>query len=224
MHQIRIALVCLLLVGAAACGGGSSPSSPSQTTPPPVTPANRPPVINSMNFAPTFGIAYLTQFSFNASASDPDGDSVSYAWDVAGNPVSGASGSMAFANGFTSNAKLTVTDSKGLTASDTRDFTVGSMTGVWTVTSGLLIGATYNLTQGATGLVSGSFVLPGIGNGNTDPAQPGRIDANGAVTMRIKVAPFTDFNMTGPMDTTGRRVTGNLQGSGFTGEPFTMVK
>ena len=171
-----------------------------------------------------FGIAYLTQFSFNASASDPDGDSVSYAWDVAGNPVSGASGSMAFANGFTSNAKLTVTDSKGLTASDTRDFTVGSMTGVWTVTSGLLIGATYNLTQGATGLVSGSFVLPGIGNGNTDPAQPGRIDANGAVTMRIKVAPFTDFNMTGTMDTTGRRVTGNLQGSGFTGEPFTMVK
>ena len=98
------------------------------------------------------------------------------------------------------------------------------MTGVWTVTSGLLIGATYNLTQGATGLVSGSFVLPGIGNGNTDPAQPGRIDANGAVTMRIKVAPFTDFNMTGTMDTTGRRVTGNLQGSGFTGEPFTMVK
>lgn len=91
-------------------------------------------------------------------------------------------------------------------------------------TSGWLLGATYNLTQGATGLISGTFVLPGIGNGNTDPAQPGTIDANGKVALRIKIGRFTDFNMYGTMDQTGRTVAGNLQGSGFTGEPFTMVK
>jgi len=42
--------------------------------------------------------------------------------------------------------------------------------------------------------------------------------------MRVKVGPFTDFNMTGTMDPTGRQVSGSLQGSGFTGQPFTMVK
>ncbi len=42
--------------------------------------------------------------------------------------------------------------------------------------------------------------------------------------MRIKVAPFTDFTMTGQMDGTGRRVTGTVAGSGFTGQPFTMQK
>jgi hypothetical protein len=38
------------------------------------------------------------------------------------------------------------------------------------------------------------------------------------------VAPFSDFNMTGTMDATGRTVSGSLQGSGFTGQPFTMTK
>jgi hypothetical protein len=42
--------------------------------------------------------------------------------------------------------------------------------------------------------------------------------------MRVKLAPFTDFTMNGTMDSTGRRVNGNLQGSGFTGESFTMTK
>jgi hypothetical protein len=177
-----------------------------------------------MAFSPTFGIAYLTQFSFSVAASDPDGDAVTYTWDVGGNPVSGTSGSMSFTSGLSSTAKVTVADPKGAIASDTRDFTVGSMTGNWVVTSGLLIGSSFNLTQASTGLVSGTFVLPGFGTGNTDPAQPGRIDANGNLAMRIKIGWFTDFNMYGTMDQTGRSITGNLQGSGFTGEPFTMVK
>src|SRR5262245_30071531 len=220
--------VCLTLsVIIAACGGGgSSPSTPTVPTTPttPTTPSNRAPVINSMNFAPGFGIAGLTRFSFNASASDPDGDAISYAWDVAGNPFSGTNGEVTFINGFNGIARVTVTDSKGATATDTRSFVVGSMSGNWLVNSGPLVGATFNLSQSASGLVSGGFSLPGIGSGNTDPAQPGRIYAGAQLTMRVKIGPFTDFNMTGTMDATGTRVSGSLQGSGFTGQPFTMTK
>jgi hypothetical protein len=42
--------------------------------------------------------------------------------------------------------------------------------------------------------------------------------------MRVKVAPFTDFIMTGRMDTTGRTVNGTLSGSGFNGDTFTLSK
>jgi hypothetical protein len=72
--------------------------------------------------------------------------------------------------------------------------------------------------------VTGTFSLPGIGNGNTDPAQPGRITGAAVLTMRVKIGAFTDFNMSGTMDSTGRTVSGSLQGSGFTGQPFTMTK
>ena len=216
----------LCLVSVSACGGGSdAPTSPSTPTTP-TTPVqqNRAPSITSMNMSPAFGIAGLTQFSFNAAAADPDGDPIAYAWDIAGNPFTGTNGTITFSTGGDGTARVTVTDSKGASSSDTRTFVVGTMTGSWRVTTGQLIGATFTLTQSATGLVTGTFSLPGIGNGNTDPAQPGRIDANAGVTMRIKVAPFTDFNMIGTMGSTGRSVSGSLQGSGFTGQPFTLTK
>lgn len=225
-HSLVAILVSSLVI--AACGGDSSPSSPSSpstpSAPTPPVQQNRAPVINTLNFAPGFGIAGLTQFSYNASASDPDGDAVTYSWDIAGNAASGPNGTMTFANGGDATVRVTATDSKGATASDSRTFVVGSMAGSWRVTTGMLIGATFNLTQSPTGLVTGTFSLPGIGNGNTDPAQPGRIDGNGTLTMRVKVAPYTDFNMNGTMENSGRRVNGSLQGSGFTGQPFTLTK
>lgn len=180
-----------------------------------------------MNFSPTFGMAGMTTFSFNAAATDLDGDSLSFTWSLAGNAATGSSGTIIFAASNTGGspvASVTVSDGKGGSATDTRIFVLGSMTGPWLVTSGPLIGATFNLTQTSTGLTTGTFTLPGIGSGNTDPAQPGRITEAGALSMRIKVGRFTDFNMNGNMSTsTGRSVSGSLQGSGFTGQPFTMV-
>jgi hypothetical protein len=181
-------------------------------------------VINSLNFAPQFGVMGVTQFAFNAAASDPDGDPLNYSWDVAGNPFSGTNGTITFVAGGTGTARLTVTDGRGASAQDTRTFVVGTMSGGWVVTSGPLTGASFNLTQSTTGLVTGSFNLPGIGAGNTDPAQPGSINGGAQLTMRVKIGPFTDFNMTGTMDASGRQVSGSLQGSGFTGQPFTMTK
>src|SRR4051812_29717298 len=93
--------ISLFVFTGCGSGGGGTPSSPSTPTTPttPTAPTNRAPVINSLNFAPAFGIAQLTQFSFNASASDPDGDAVTYSWDVGGNAFTGSSGTIVFSSG-----------------------------------------------------------------------------------------------------------------------------
>src|SRR5438045_8979982 len=88
----------LLIAGAGAfvaCGSSSSPPA----TPTPVTPApaqNKSPVVGTVTVTPTFGIADLQRFSFVATASDPDGDALSYSWDVAGNSATGSTASFVF--------------------------------------------------------------------------------------------------------------------------------
>ena len=208
-----------------ACGGGKG-SGATPTSPAPAAPAaqqNRPPVIGAMNFAPAFGIAQLTRFSFNASASDPDGDAISYAWDVAGNPFTGTNDSITFSGGGSGTARVTVTDSKGATATDTRTFVVGSMTGAWTGSIPGYTNLTFSLTQANT-VVTGTFFEQDFGAGKIDPAAPGSIDGDGNVQMRFKLAVFSDFTFRGRMDSSGRRITGGVFGSGFNGESFTMTK
>jgi hypothetical protein len=184
-----------------------------------------------MNITPGFGVSQLTPFTFNAAASDPDGDAVSYTWDLAGTAASGSTGSITFTGGGTGLIRLTVTDGKGGTATDTRTIVVGSMSGNWTLTvpgTGVL---QLSLTQAVT-FISGTFIVApgGFGNvapgatGRTDPAEPGTINGNGTVRIRIKVGAFQDATLNGTLDSTGTRVTGNVTGSGFTGQAFTMTK
>ena len=51
-------------------------------------------MIASVTVNPGFGVAGLQQFSFAAIASDPDNDSLTYAWDLAGNARTGANASL----------------------------------------------------------------------------------------------------------------------------------
>jgi hypothetical protein len=206
-----------------ACGGGdSTPGPPTSPTPPPAS-QNRAPVINSITASPSFGIAQLTTFSYSAVASDPDGDSISYSWDLAGNPASGPSGSIMFTTGGQGTFRLTVSDSRGATASDSRPITVGSMTGRWTGSIPGYTNFVFDLSQSST-IVTGTFTELFFGTGRIDPAQPGRIDADGRVEMRFKLAVFSDFTFRGQMDSSGRRITGGVFGSGFNGESFVMNK
>jgi hypothetical protein len=218
-----VASVFLTLVFV-ACGGKSGGSSTTSSPTAPSSPTNHAPGITAMSFSPVFGIMGLTKFSFSASASDPDGDAVSYAWDISGTPASGTSGSLIFSRGGNGLARLTVTDTKGATATDTRSFVVGDMTGTWIVSSGVLTGTVFVLKQSPAGTVTGNFTIPGFGDGKTDPAEPGHITASGNLTMRVKITPFTDFTMTGTMASSGGTVNGNLHGSGFTGESFSLTK
>ena len=226
MRRIIVAAGIVSVVLVSACGGKSSsspttPTAPSTSTP--TTPANRAPSITAMSITPAFGIAQLTQFSFSGSASDPDGDAVTFAWDVAGNPFSGTSGTITFSNGGNGTATLTVTDSHGATATDSRTFVVGSMTGKWSGTIPGYTDLSFDLSQSGA-VVTGTFSDQYFGPGKIDPAQTGRIDTNGNIEMRFKLAYFTDFTFRGQMDATGRRITGGVFGSGFTGQPFRMTK
>jgi hypothetical protein len=116
---------------------------------------------------------------------------------------------------------VTVTDSKGATASDTRTFTVGSATGTWNGTFGEWV-FTSHLTQNST-FISGDY-SDQLGPGRLDPAVANTIDANGTVKLRYKQAIFSDFTFTGTMDSSGRRITGVVNGSGYSNAPFTMTK
>jgi hypothetical protein len=184
-----------------------------------------------MQASPAFGIAGITQFNFSSSASDPDGDALTYKWDFAdGATRDGAAVAYNYGNVFGSSVvRLTVTDGKGGTASDTRPVTVGNLGGNW---SGTLdhFPLTMTLSQDRSGNVTGIWTLPGTGiSGQLDPAAFNRIEANAHLVLRCKVTAgggpfgFSDFTLDGQMNTTdGNRLNGGVRGSGFGGEPFVL--
>jgi hypothetical protein len=181
-----------------------------------------------MTFSPTFGISEVTEFNFGASASDPDGDPPSYSWNIAGNTRNTASGVITFTGGGNAAATLTVSDGKGGTASDSRNFVLGTMAGVW---SGTISTFPMRLTLNQSGgVVTGTFTLTPFA-GQLDPAAANSIDGNGHVKLRCKVTSgpagpggVSDFTLDGTMDSSGVRITGGVSGSGFTGQPFVFTK
>lgn len=223
MRRVVLAVGLLSLISCGGSSGGSSSSSGSPTTP---TPTNRAPVITSVTVSPTFGIADLQSFNFVAVANDPDGDPITYSWNAAGNTATGATPPpIVFRSpGGNGAATVTVTDSKGATANSTVNFTVGSMTGHWVISAGPLANSVLDLTQNSSGIITGTFSNPVLGSGGIDPAQPGSINAAGAIQFRYKVGRFTDATITGNMDTTGTRVAGAVNGSGFSRQPVVMQK
>jgi hypothetical protein len=224
MHFKNVLTVVVAAFLVACGGGGGTPTTPTPA-PTPSTPAasNHPPVINSMSVTPAFGIAQLTGFSFTASSSDPDGDGISYLWEIAGSQLSGSSVSMTFPSGGNRVATLTVSDGKGGTVTDARTVVVGSATGTWSGSGVDLGNFTMVLAQNGP-VVTGTYNDDQFGQGRIDPAQPGFINAAGHIEMRMKQAAFTDFTFRGDMEQSGQRIAGQLFGSGFNGEPFSMTK
>jgi len=213
-------IICILAtVATAACGGkgdGGTPTSPGGSS----NGTNQAPSITAMSIT-DFGIQQLSVFSFSASATDPNGDSLTYTWDIAGNAASGSSGTMIFSSGGSGAARVTVSDGKGGTVTDARTFIVGSMTGTW---RGSYPGFDFasNLTQSGS-RITGDYADQ-LGTGRLDPDYANTIDAEGNVVLRYKQGAFLDFTLRGRMDQTGRRISGGVHGSGYNGEPFTMTK
>lgn len=210
------------LCGCGGGGGGTTPTTPTNTTP--TTPTNHNPTITNMTVT-NFAISELGTFSGSANATDSDGDALTYNWDIGGISATGTSWTKTLVGNGTYTATLTVIDGKGGTASDTRSFTVGSMSGTWTGVLGpsALGSYQFTLTQ-SLGIIQGTYFDSTFGAGKIDPAEPGTIDAQGNITMRVKQGPFTDWYFNGVMDSTGRKVTGTVRGSGFTGQPFAITK
>ncbi len=204
-----------VLIGLAACGGGKS-STPTS----PTTPANHAPVISGMTVTPQFGMSQLTSFTLSCTATDSDGDTLLYSWDLGDeSQATGATTTRTYTAAGTITIRATVSDSKGGSATDTRQITVAGLTGQWSGTvdvsscAGRVKPMTASLTQSVT-TVTGTFTLSeGLcsftpGTAPTDPAEPGTLDANGNVRVRLKIPPYTDVYFQATIDSTGRKMTG----------------
>ncbi len=219
-------LLCAALTLAVACGG-SSPTSP-----------NRNPTITNISISPSFGVSGLTTINMSATASDPDGGAVTYQWTFNGTTVSGASTSVRLTGDGAVPVQLRVTSSKGGTSTETRNVTIGTMTGRWAWTTSSCgqssrgeVPGVYTLNQSG-GTFTGTVDFPGpfcnIRGTNTGwlvQSAPGTIDEQGNVTFpRVYVKSYQEFNLKGRMDATGRTIVGAAGDSGFSGDPFTLVK
>jgi len=224
-------LVVAVLVCLSACGS-SSPTPTTPTSPPTPPAANRNPTINSISVNPTFGVATFTTYTFSSAATDPDGDALTYTWDLAGTARTGASQTIVYSNGGDGVGTLTVTDGRGGSASQSVTFVSGSGSGTWSGDLPLAEGlrpVTATLTQSSSsGTITGTWTLPARSVvGNLDPASPNAIDASGRVVLRFKVTSggtFNDFTFTGQMASTGRSINGSVTGSGFGGQAVTLTR
>lgn len=228
---LRKLLILGLFVLLAACGGGGS-STPSTPTTPTTPQANRAPTITSISVTPTFGIATFTTYTFASSATDPDVDSLTYSWDLAGNARTGASQSIVFGSGGNGLGTLTVTDGRGGSVSQSVEFVSATGSGTWSGNIPLSEGPRpLNATlaqSSSSGAMTGTWNVPSRGTvGNLDPAVQNGIDANGRVVLRFKITQggtFNDFTFTGQMQPSGRSIIGSVTGSGFGGQTMTLTK
>jgi hypothetical protein len=234
VSRFAAALTAVAVAAMLSACGGNSPAGPSPTPTPTPAPTPTPPIvlngsprITSMSAIPGFGIATLTTFSMTAAATDPDGDPLTFDWELGdGTRLSGTSIVKSYLTGGAVTVTLTVTDGRGGSATDQRTISVGSLTGGWSGNIGFPGGrnvpATLELVQ-VGGVVTGTLSAQGD-TGRTDPSQLGRIDSQGAFEIRWKIDPFIDFTMRGRMEATGLRISGGTFGSGFNGEPFVFDK
>jgi hypothetical protein len=190
-----------------------------------------------MTVSAGFAVAQLTAGSYAASATDADGDSLTYTWDFGdGTSATGAAVVHTYGNIFGERStRLTVSDGRGGSASDTRPVTVGNLGGSWQGSTGPLGGPYWTMTlflsQGVNGATTGRCVLTGPRDlerfvADLDPAAQNRIDGDGRVVLRCKVYGNVDeFRIEGTMGhDTGNQIGGKLFGPGFNGDVIVFTR
>lgn len=221
---LRWLAACIAL--SAACKGAKAPANP---TPPAV---NQSPVITAVTVTPTFGVAPMAPLTIVATASDPDGDVLTYAWSLAnGNTTVGTYSGKEVHPVFSAPlvsvvAHVTVTDGKGGTASaDSAKFVVGSLNGggAWEAQSLAAFPQTslfyLRLLQDASGNLTGQTITSNEAvTGTIVPG--GTIDASGKVTnLRLMLNAGLDVTINGQMQLDGVRIVGTFSGPGvFSGK------
>jgi hypothetical protein len=107
-------------------GGGAAPSQPSR--------ANTPPSAAAINVSPTGqAITSVTSVTFTGSATDPDGDTLTFNWNFGdGTTAAGQTVSKVFNRDGGFPVALTVSDGRGGSASAGTSVTARSLTGVRT--------------------------------------------------------------------------------------------
>lgn len=182
---------------------------------------NKPPTASAASVTPgATGMAGITTYSFNASASDPDNDPLTISWNFGdGGTGSGATTTHVFASPGTFSVTYTVADKKATVTAPATSVTVArSMAGVWTggvepiFTNSLF---SVNLTQSGTtlggtltfsGSSSGAFAVTGTVSGTTYPTTVNF--ATGFYSIGTNITLRDSFS--GPTDASGSSMTGTL--------------
>jgi hypothetical protein len=175
----------------------------------------------------------------SATATDSDGDAITYKWTFGDTTLTGATVAATLTGDGSVTVQVTASDGKGGQATDSRSVTIGNMTGRWTfIFTGDCSPHTptalpiMTLTQVASA-VSGTLESPAAWcnvpagqNGKLDPAAPASIDAQGNFTgARLKIGNYVDTFLKGTMDSSGRKITGVASFRfGFPDDTFEMVK
>ena len=115
-------------------GSTTTPTSTSPSSPAPAPGVNRAPGTVSVDFQPkTPLLAGATAVSFSATASDPDGDPLTYKWDFCEEEVTTQGGGAAytFYRGGECRVRVTVTDGKGGSSTGETYVTIRTLEGDW---------------------------------------------------------------------------------------------
>ena len=231
-----------LALCASACGNSASPTTPTAPSTPTAAAGEQPvqnPTITNFSVSPTFGVSELTLITMSAAATDPNNLPLTYAWTYGNTTVNNsATTSATFTGDGNVTAQVTVVNSKGGTATRSQSVTVGTMTGTWNLNvdrcGGSSNPATLTLSQSGTS-VTGTIYFPTQWCNVTPRSggtfkQPGTIDDKANVQMlRIAVTSgivgsFLEVQLKGQLDSTGRKVIGVIDQSGFRNDPMTMTK
>jgi chitodextrinase len=155
LTQSRSAWLAVLFFSLPGCGdklATPTTTAPPASLPPATTPtaANRAPSAKISDYQPrTTAVAGGTHVGFGATASDPDGDRLSFSWDFGdGTSDSGEALFHVFYGSGSFDVKLTVTDGRGGVATDTVRVTARRIEGEWLVNNAAHVQLTARLSQG----------------------------------------------------------------------------
>lgn len=168
------ALPVLLLLSQLGCQDKMTTATPPPATVAPAGPvaspavANRAPTAKITDYQPrTTAVAGGTHVGFGATASDPDGDRLTFAWDFGdGTTESGEALFHVFYASGTFEVKLTVTDGRGGVATDTVRVSARRIEGEWLMNTASHAHLTVRISQGGGsnffwGVVSDGSLIEG---------------------------------------------------------------
>jgi hypothetical protein len=195
----------LIALGVAAAGAGGYLL---------LKPKNKAPVVSGVVANPPIALMAATPVSFNANASDPDGDTLSYTWNFGdGATGTGANPSHLYPSAGTFAVSVEVSDGKK-TATATGSVTVKSMTGNWRFSEsqyGPFWDCDYTLNQNGTTLTGTALWL----------SQSARFIVTGTVSSPRQVS-FTDLWATARGEANADITV--INGTDATGDPFTLTR
>lgn len=200
---------------AAAAGGGTAAYFALRET-------NQVPTGGSVSITPSTGLQAAQSFAISSQgASDPDGDTLTYSWDLGdGATATGQNVSKVYNNAGSFTATVTVSDGKEQ-ATGSGNATVRGMSGNWrgTIsTEDFVVNFSFGLTQSGTNVTGNYSDIIFTGS-----VTSGSVSSPNNVRITVTVPDFVPFTFTGTTSGDVNSVSGIVTGSGFN-DSFTMSR